>query len=723
MRPHGASRFITLLLVIGLFPSIESQAQEKGGILIVAPHPDDDVITAAGVVQRAHERGEAVVIVYVTNGDGNGQSVGTIRQSEAVTGQSRLGTREDHLIFLGYPDTGLPAIRSHHTTAGSSFTSEHGISATYASRGLGGTDYHSHRFGAPGKYNWPTMVGDLADVIATSRPSHIFTTSQWESHGDHIATYFLVIDAVRRVMATAREYNTTIHKTIVWPGDDSWPAPADGSTYFTDMPRTVVTDPKEMLWKDRESLDVPSAMQSGFTAANPKYFAIAAHESQGGVDRYIGRWIHKDEFFWTEQARGWKRPPVPNAGFDQEVREGTVVTLDGRASRERSGGSLTHRWRQVAGPSVTLSSVTSSQPSFTAPAGLGADAIVEFELVVSDESLTSVPDAVRVIVKSTVKPVAYGRNVASLAAISASTERAEAGQSATKVADGIVDGYPKDSLREWVTAGERAGAWIAMTWRAPVTVGKIVLHDRPNSADQLIAGVVEFSDGSKLPVGPLPNDGRPVEYTFPPRTIRSLRLAVTEVSRGTENVGLAEFQVFEISTNSPGAAPDSSAAAPKVIPRVDPATASATPATQHNIAPSATVTASSERAPLQSARKAVDTLVGGYPTNPEREWATVAQTAGAWIELRWPTPHLVDRVRLHDRPNPDDQVLTGTLTFSDGPPIAVGALDNDGTAVDVDFTPRSVRWIRFTVNSTSSKSVNTGLAEILVFERLGARPK
>jgi LmbE family N-acetylglucosaminyl deacetylase len=632
-------------------------------------------------------------------------------------------------MFLGYPDGGLAAIRSQHPSDRSSFTSEHGVSATYGGRGLGGADYHTHRFGEPGQYNWPTIVADLVDIINRERPRHIFTTSQWETHSDHITTYFLVIEAVKRVIRGAPDYNPTVHKTAVWPGDESWPPPSDGSTYFTEPARTTMGDPKAMIWRDRESLDVPSVMQSGLGPDNPKYFAIAAHESQGGMGRYIGRWMHKDEFFWLEQVAGLNEPPVPNAGLDQRVDEGAVVTLDGRGSRDRRLGVITHQWRQVGGPTVNLENGTSPQPQFTAPSGLPADAELEFELVVSDGSLTSVPDAVRVIVKTAAKPVTYGRNVATLAALSASTAREASG--AAKIADGVMDGYPRDPSREWVTTGEKAGAWISMNWPRPVSIGKIVLHDRPNLADQVIAGTVEFSDGSKIAIGSLPNDGKAGEYAFPQRTVRSLRLVVTQVSASTENVGLAEVEVFETAeggsaktsiTPEIGMPPNVAATPPgRGLPKPETTggAAATTPAAaivRGNIAPTATVSASSERPPAQTARKAVDNMAGGYPAQPDREWSTAGETGGAWIELQWKTTHVVNHVRLHDRPNPDDHVLSGTLTFSNGPPISVGALSNDGTGVDIEFPPRAVRWVRFTINSASAATANAGLAELLVFE-------
>ena len=73
-------------------------------VLVIAPHPDDDILAAAGVIHRAVGH-EEVTVVFMTNGDVNGIAQGLLRQGEAVTAQvQHLGTTEDDLIFLGYPD-------------------------------------------------------------------------------------------------------------------------------------------------------------------------------------------------------------------------------------------------------------------------------------------------------------------------------------------------------------------------------------------------------------------------------------------------------------------------------------------------------------------------------------------------------------------------------------------------------------------------------------------
>ncbi len=90
--------------------------------------------------------------------------------------------------------------------------------------------------------------------------------------------------------------------------------------------------------------------------------------------------------------------PVANAGEPQTVAEGATVTLNGSATDPDSDAAdLSYAWTQTSGQQVTLSGADSPSPSFTAPTGLSADAVLVFSLTVSDGSL-SASDSVNVTV-------------------------------------------------------------------------------------------------------------------------------------------------------------------------------------------------------------------------------------------------------------------------------------------------------------------------------------
>ena len=59
--------------------------------------------------------------------------------------------------------------------------------------------------------------------------------------------------------------------------------------------------------------------------------------------------------------------PLADAGPDQVVSAGALVTLDGAGSFDPNGVPITFAWTQIAGPVVTLNSTTVAQPTFSAP--------------------------------------------------------------------------------------------------------------------------------------------------------------------------------------------------------------------------------------------------------------------------------------------------------------------------------------------------------------------
>ncbi|MBF0620533.1 MAG: hypothetical protein HQL54_01270 [Magnetococcales bacterium] len=102
--------------------------------------------------------------------------------------------------------------------------------------------------------------------------------------------------------------------------------------------------------------------------------------------------------------------PVASAGDDQSsIATGTQVTLNGSASTDADSDTLTYLWSVDSSSevsSVTLSSTTAAQPTFT-PTARGT---YVFNLVVNDGTESSSTDQVSIIVTGNSNPVADAGN-------------------------------------------------------------------------------------------------------------------------------------------------------------------------------------------------------------------------------------------------------------------------------------------------------------------------
>ena len=312
-----------------------------GSVLIVSPHPDDDVLVASGVIAQSSD----VTVAYLTNGEscealyGANDSycgvavpnIAQIRQDEAVAAEQSLGLSEagGDLIFFGYPNVyGGSGLSTMLNAPGVPYESPTGRSATFADRGLkdsGGNyvDYHTWRTGSPATYTGNNLIGDMTALIDDLRPDHIFTTGMFDRHLDHQAAYRVVVAAVANVHASDATYAPTLHSTIIHVVPSAywglWPASAgtgaQPSLAHDPVPSLDGTTGGTLKWSARESFTVPVAMQNTVLASNPKYQAINAHQSQ--IPLPGGSWLYTfarmDEVFWSEVLPNSSNP---SAGVD-----------------------------------------------------------------------------------------------------------------------------------------------------------------------------------------------------------------------------------------------------------------------------------------------------------------------------------------------------------------------------------------------------------------------
>jgi hypothetical protein len=92
-------------------------------------------------------------------------------------------------------------------------------------------------------------------------------------------------------------------------------------------------------------------------------------------------------------------PPVANAGPDNTVEMGQLVTLDSSGSTTPIGTITSRLWTQVAGTPVTLSDNTAVKPTFTAPTVPVVGAVLRFQLTVTDSRSLTASDNVDITVK------------------------------------------------------------------------------------------------------------------------------------------------------------------------------------------------------------------------------------------------------------------------------------------------------------------------------------
>ena len=97
--------------------------------------------------------------------------------------------------------------------------------------------------------------------------------------------------------------------------------------------------------------------------------------------------------------------PMAEAGPDQSVAAGAVVTLTAAATSDPDGTIAAFAWVQIAGDTVSLTGDNTSMPTFTAPSTFTAQTLT-FELTATDNDGATDTDTVNVLVAALVTTVA-----------------------------------------------------------------------------------------------------------------------------------------------------------------------------------------------------------------------------------------------------------------------------------------------------------------------------
>ncbi|MDD5477418.1 MAG: PIG-L family deacetylase [Candidatus Omnitrophica bacterium] len=196
-------------------------------VLILAPHPDDEAIACAGVIQKALAAGAKVKVAYLTNGDHNelafivyekritvrqGEFIhmGQVRQKEAIKAMKSLGLSENDLVFLGYPDFGTFEIFCNYWRSQRPFRDR-----------LTRISYVPYKnnpsYGAP--YYGESILNDLVSQILDYKPDKIFVSHPADVNVDHKALYLFLqvaLSDLETKILKPRVYPYLVH-CLGWP--------------------------------------------------------------------------------------------------------------------------------------------------------------------------------------------------------------------------------------------------------------------------------------------------------------------------------------------------------------------------------------------------------------------------------------------------------------------------------------------------------------------------
>src|SRR5256885_2051511 len=202
-------------------PHLDAQTS----LLVVAPHPDDETLCCAGVIQRVVRAGGRASVVWITSGDASeldllligkslfvkpdkARELAATRMREAREASARLGVPEAGQLFLGYPDRGVLTLLTDHRA----------MPYTSSSTGAAAVPYPAALF--PGHpYTGESLERDFEAVLERIQPTLILTPSPRDSHPDHRAAGLLTI-----AVSTRRGVLPGVRYWIVH-GGEGWPSP------------------------------------------------------------------------------------------------------------------------------------------------------------------------------------------------------------------------------------------------------------------------------------------------------------------------------------------------------------------------------------------------------------------------------------------------------------------------------------------------------------------
>lgn len=263
-------------------------------LLVVAPHPDDELIAAGLILQKALAVGARVHVALLTLGDAFGyagptpvgkrvatrrtDNLGATRRQESLQALDHIGVRPENVTVLGYPDRGLGALWGEHWSRDNPYRSPFTLQDSSPYPGT---------LTPKAPYAGEALLVDLMALLRSLRPTLVVYPHPRDAHGDHAAASSFVTCALECLGGEAawvhacRRLYYLVHR-------GSWPSPRGPSAQEALRPPPAFAELGERWVEVIGRAD----------EIRRKYQAIAMYRSQiPPLGRFLTSFVRKNELF------------------------------------------------------------------------------------------------------------------------------------------------------------------------------------------------------------------------------------------------------------------------------------------------------------------------------------------------------------------------------------------------------------------------------------------
>jgi len=273
-------------------------------LMVVSPHPDDETLAAGVLIQLVLRLGGSVKVVFMTSGDGFPEGVeketrigrpnaqdyrnyGKLRKREARQALRVLGMKKRDVVFLNFPDGGLPNLLQKHwfdrnPYFRSPFTLEDRPQA-------------DDSLLPDIEFNGEDVKREIEKLLLEFHPSLIAAADPRDQHPDHCSTYFFVSKSLK---AYRKNYPTLDPKILTflvhfrkWPmgsaaGTGALLNPPDGFSEGTAWISLALSD-EEIANKRKSLMEYQSQMLvmgrylMSFARANELFLTDQQQDNEG----------------------------------------------------------------------------------------------------------------------------------------------------------------------------------------------------------------------------------------------------------------------------------------------------------------------------------------------------------------------------------------------------------------------------------------------------------